>query len=72
MYTEEQVKKKWCPISRTAVDGAPTNRGNTGGVYPEDCCIASACMMWRYQHPEYVTGDPHRDKNLMGYCGLAK
>lgn len=61
--TEEEAKKKWCPMIRTGmVAGMAVNHHvdmNPGGqgVYDETRCIASDCMMWR--------------SAPTGYCGLA-
>jgi hypothetical protein len=81
--TEDQAKTKWCPHVRFAdpIDGGkpsvePTtwNRFDGEWDYTGLLCIASDCMMWRWeripvQHTEFgpkggeLTGD--------GYCGLA-
>lgn len=53
--TEEEAKKKWCPeaITNNASCGGNVGRFSTP-------CIASECMMWRWQN----------DK--AGYCGKAE
>lgn len=63
--TEDQARKKWCPMVRTGLTaGMAVNRhvadgpGETDGVYDETRCVASDCMMWR----------AYRGK---GWCGLA-
>lgn len=51
IMTEEEAKNKWCPMSRTPDnDGRVTNRAGTNGeITRDDYCIASACMMWRWE-----------------------
>jgi hypothetical protein len=72
--TEDEAKKKWCPLVRNnplAPDesyAGVTTRDNKPDY--ERNCIASACMMWReadrVEDPEnYGTYIP------TGYCGLA-
>jgi hypothetical protein len=65
--TEDEAKKKWCPMVRTNYYGDGTNRSGTGyDVVAVNCCIGSDCMMW-------VETAPHDIKPLSntGYCGLA-
>lgn len=79
--TEEEAKEKWCPMvkpffvptheyaERTALLNVTRNEGGNN-------CIASACMMWRWEKsPEYVA---KLNKNnvgdlaiAVGFCGLA-
>jgi hypothetical protein len=72
--TEEEAKKKWCPMVRTGltmgmavnhhVDMTPGGQG----VHDETRCIASDCMMWR----QYVVPIGKKDEFAAGgYCGLA-
>ena len=62
-YTEEQAKQKWCPMVRlgdyveSSSSGVSYNRTIEGNNYCN--CIASKCMMWKYD------GDK-------GSCGLIK
>jgi hypothetical protein len=72
MYTEEEIKTKWCPMIRESdmdgssgswnrphlisADGKPVN--HTG-------CLASGCMMWRWL--DWTTSEGKKQ----GYCGLA-
>jgi hypothetical protein len=77
--TKDEAKTKWCPMARTVDDAVKTvsvNRlPNWGGTPDPDCvCIASACMMWRW---DKTCGSWH-DQNFEivqsltdGYCGLA-
>ena len=66
--TEEEAKKKWCPMVRYDSDGGTFNRGYVNGWlndHPHNLnalcnCIASDCMMW-------VIGDY---LSTGGYCGL--
>ena len=61
--TEEEAKKKWCPMVRTGLTmGMAVNHHidmmpGGQGVHDETRCIASDCMMWRF--------------TTTGYCGLA-
>lgn len=59
MVTEEEAKKKWCPMVRCAGidddDEAVRGAGNCDVLSrnPEDCrCIASDCMAWRWSGPQ--------------------
>lgn len=67
--TETEAKTKWCPFSRT---GAYTDIGNTIAIttnrdprpdVQSSCnCIASECMMWKWEK-DYVN---------RGRCGLMR
>lgn len=66
---EEEAKKKWCPMVRFTL--APQNSildviGNRSAITPKYTtnCIASECMMWRWQSLPV-------SKPIDGYCGLA-
>ena len=52
MFTEDEAKKKWCPMAKTVAEGHPVtvNRRPGGeGAPDDDCkCIASACMWWQW------------------------
>lgn len=72
-HTESEAKSKWCPMARTAYHDMTVNRisddgGNPNhiaGVSYDTRCIASECMMWRWEpHPE--------GHELFGSCGLAR
>lgn len=76
LVSEKQAKEKWCPFVRYSltVDGVPVpaafNRAGVlstgaedsgGSLNPPDChCIASECMMWRWESGQ-----------MLGYCGLS-
>jgi hypothetical protein len=68
--TEDQARKKWCPMIRLSPLGLGTGE-SYGECTTRDLedkyrsCIASECMMWR-RHPEQERFLP------MGYCGLAR
>ncbi len=69
--TEDEAKKKWCPMVRTGlVAGMAVNHHIGGDV--DDCnrCIGSGCMMWRWDN--YRTGW-HKSGAIVadGFCGLA-
>jgi hypothetical protein len=95
LLTEEEAKTKWCPFARVAGTGVAyastphaeawpvtVNRGGQG-ERDEVCCIASACMAWRWAD-EYrsssggcgssdflqAAGYPKPYEQL-GYCGIA-
>lgn len=69
--TEQEARKKWCPMVRCLPQPwnflrfifcghtiFTTNRGNTPAG-PN--CIASACVLWRWEEGE---------QSGIGYCGL--
>ena len=58
--TEEDAKKRWCPMVRVNY----ANLTDVGHARAEmsSRCIGSGCMMWR-------TSDHYDDAS--GYCGLA-
>lgn len=65
--TEDEARKKWCPMSRTQFPphASTGNRNFDGTLTKTDNCVGSACMMWRLV-PRIYTQDPQH-----GYCGLA-
>ena len=70
MHTEEEAKKKWCPMSRdTAISEGSYNRTATGKVVASCMCIASECMMWRWVRFDTGRPDTGTSSNV-GYCGL--
>lgn len=69
LITEKQARTKWCPHARVVEVGdgelqGPFNRyhpnadANFSGIAK---CIASECMAWRQEDPDFAEG----------YCGLA-
>lgn len=82
MMTEEQARKKWCPLAMTpnyiSTTGAATNRNLNGQPLGTAMCIASACMAWR--KVDQIGIGPNgekRDRDMdgrtqwvdRGYCG---
>ena len=73
--TEEEAKKKWCPmvrISGAGSSGAISNRGCTDeGVHDDmaQMCMASDCMAWRWE--EQCETCLQAGLKESGYCGLA-
>lgn len=64
--TEEQAHTKWCPMVRTGlVAGMAVNHHVSGDVHEETRCIASDCMMWRWEYGSKMKQDS------VGWCGLA-
>jgi len=74
--TEEEARKKWCPMARvfsgTNQWVCACNRNMLDRDSKKANCIASDCMMWRW-HPKFVP--PGKTVNLddikqtLGYCG---
>jgi hypothetical protein len=58
MYTEEEAKKKWCPMVRLP----ELEIAEPEIVEASNRCEGAGCMMWRW--------DDTRGRWL-GYCGLA-
>ena len=67
LHTEAEARLLWCPLARYVGDehGVGLNRwpmahmpGREDLNPPECCCIASECMLWRWD-----------DENT-GHCGL--
>lgn len=64
--TEDEAKKKWCPMVRTGLTaGMAVNQHCNGDVDSETRCIASTCMMWRWEYGASARPNDH------GWCGLA-
>jgi hypothetical protein len=68
--TEDEAKTKWCPhVRHTALpmsngDAAVyDNRSCEVAFHVAGCCIASACMAWRWINPDSEAPE--------GFCGLA-
>jgi hypothetical protein len=84
--TEDEAKTKWCPMVRHESpedEGNGTwNRGRKDDVINIErpnyscACIASACMMWRWEvaeewtHPHTGEKYPTAFSTEHGYCGL--
>lgn len=82
--TEEEAKKKWCPMTRfhRGYDGDVYTNKISGSAKEDDCtlCVASDCMLW--QEEKVIKGfKPIYDSNenlcgynaeteVIGYCGL--
>lgn len=78
LLTEEEAKKRWCPLSRQIAitqQNAITpafNRIPQGDI---PACIATSCMSWRWYDPkqirdiDLVTSDVVDLKPRRGYCG---
>jgi hypothetical protein len=67
--TENEAKKKWCPIARHTMDTEGVFHTTNGEVSSGfQTCIASDCMMWRgiLTRDEAENGFYPKD----GYCGL--
>lgn len=64
--TEDESKEKWCPFKNAYYvdrddDYTPFNNDNCK-------CMASECMMWRWEHMSVGEADYNTPE---GYCGLA-
>ena len=81
--TEDEARQKWCPMVRLAYDTVSANRfvndPRSGMTTPDAdcCCIASDCMMFKwddnYDHGGDSTADRYNTANNRGgYCGLTK
>ncbi|MFH2074326.1 MAG: hypothetical protein ABIJ57_03120 [Pseudomonadota bacterium] len=63
--TEEGAKTKWCANTQTR-NMADTPQATAASWQN---CIASACMMWRWELTREEAENGHYPKD--GYCGLA-
>jgi hypothetical protein len=80
--TEDEARKKWCPMARHEGDNGTFNRGGEYdpiNSYGRDkgygCnCVASACMMWVWiKAGEFLSNDEVvRERNTHGHCGLIR
>jgi hypothetical protein len=73
--TEDEAKKKWCPMVRFshATYGSGESRTEVLGTHNEGAkCISSDCMMWREsgRMTAIVDGILQEDYLPTGYCGL--
>jgi hypothetical protein len=73
MFTEEEARKKWCPLARSGDtrDEGRVSVNRCGNAADMDCfCIASACMAWRegvWPHQRNLA--PEDRTPGVGYCG---
>ena len=71
--TEKEAKEKWCPMVRITVlpdtRAGMSNRGET--KKGSAACIASNCMMWRWERGTPADPEAQKHYNIKGYCGLA-
>ncbi len=73
MQTEEQAKTKWCPMVTPGPQDTATEKHY---MHPSQCCVGSACMMWRWEMSQPGMSTPigvafKPEKTGRGYCGLA-
>jgi hypothetical protein len=76
--TEDEAKKKWCPMVRVGEGSSTDNRNCSAGIVNKNpgegsqwnCCIASSCMMWRCADSYFSTTTGTVRKPDTGYCGL--
>lgn len=79
--TEEEAKKKWCPMARLSIMDQPID----GTPQPKERCIASRCMMWQEQYSTWIVSkesfaepgeafspDDYEERINGGCCGLTK
>jgi hypothetical protein len=73
---EEEARSKACPFGNTfnasATIGADANEEERRLKIP--CCIASACMAWRWVREDYESSPKvwvTAYSTTNGYCGLA-
>jgi hypothetical protein len=58
--TEKEAKEKWCPMARCKIDHdcadtIAVNRWSDGAMIRGSLCVASDCMMWRWEIMECLT-----------------
>jgi hypothetical protein len=77
--TEEEAKKRWCPMVRgswsvastmsyPAEHGVAGNRDVNGSEIPNTCCIASGCMMWRTEREHFKAPTKEREQHVGWEC----
>jgi len=67
--TEEEAKKKWCPMVRfVATNEPPANRWpeHMQGEKTYSKCLAADCMMWVWSDATYVENNFKKS----GRCGM--
>lgn len=73
LVTEEEAKKRWCPMVRhsNGPDGT-WNRYASNPQIPEHYkCIASECMAWRLAEREKIDMYGKTKGQNRGFCGLS-
>ena len=79
--TEDEAKTKWCPFVRVVMGsgvvvstrGTDTRTENPSKYKLSVRCIASECMMWRWDLENYEFSETDNTFHpTRGYCGLAK
>lgn len=78
---EEEARDKWCPFGRRYIFDEFTTGGAMTAINEPDSidyrqnCIASDCMMWRWEispsEAARVNAMGHYSAVEIGYCGLA-
>lgn len=58
ILTEEEAKKRWCPMLFSKVKGNQSDELSDFGK-----CVASECMAWRLAHKPAASGEE------TGFCG---
>jgi hypothetical protein len=76
MHTEEEARKLWCPmvryeegVNRWSLGAEPLEKWGTEDNPSASRCIASQCMMWRWERDLYAEG--YQPESNKGYCGIA-
>lgn len=67
MYTEDEAKNKWCPMSRSHIlphDISGNRKSEECNIEVNNKCIASDCMMW-------VEVDVLYSNIKKGFCGIS-
>ena len=76
--TEDKAKTKWCPFVRFEIgpsnDSWQSTAYTTRGVVMDGprsfLCIASDCMLWRWEKARFVSEGVVEEVPIYGYCGL--
>jgi hypothetical protein len=69
--TEEEARKKWCPM--VTYHGSPAHGGGVSrpGEHDHCYCIASKCMAWRWNWNQGGIKYGAGQKPTKGFCGLS-
>lgn len=80
VVTEKEAEQKWCPQIRVAIRFSDDSVVAGNAEYSErnpqsySYCIASSCMMWRWdsrsKHDGGFPGGPTPKEQWTGYCGM--